>query len=312
MLGIGDDAAAYVPTRTHLQLVTCDALVESVHWDFDWCTPRELGSKTAAVNLSDLAAMGGIPERAYLVLALPRAMRERSVHAFLDGITKTLALHGARLAGGDTVSSPGPMMVSLTLQGSVLKKEMLVRSGARPGDAILVTGYLGGAAAGLAWVRGRRPSGSAPREIMRRLNAPIPRLAAGRCLARSGRVHAALDLSDGLGTDLRRLAEASRVGAEVWTRALPVSTATRLAAAKLHLDPVRLAVAGGEDYELLFTCAEPDAPGLIRRLRTEAQTPCAVIGRILEQRAGVYLEEDAGKKISMPKGWEHNSSPARS
>lgn len=307
VLGLGDDAAAYRPERGRLELVTCDALLEGVHWDFAWCGPRALGRKTAAVNLSDIAAMGGIPRRAYLTLALPRSAQERMALEIAAGLDAELKRCGARLAGGDTVASPGPMMLSLTLQGAVPENELLTRAGARPGDCILVTGHLGAAGAGLQFARNPALASPARRAVLRKLLTPVPRLAEGRVLARSGRVTAAMDLSDGLAGDLRRLAEAGGVGARVEAARLPIAPATRRAARDCGGDAVALALSGGEDYELLFTAAPADAPRLIRAVKARTGTPCAVVGEILPARKGLRLTELDGRERPLPAGWEHQA-----
>jgi thiamine-monophosphate kinase len=305
-LGIGDDAAAHrPPARGWLELVTCDALLEGVHWDFAWCTPREVGRKAAAVNCSDIAAMGGVPQRAYVTLALPPRTGERRALDLMAGLAGELARHGARLAGGDTVASPGPWAVSVTLQGVVRERELLTRSGARPGDALLVTGHLGAAAAGLALAR--RPGVRTParRAVQRRLLSPEPRLPEGRVLARSGRVHALLDLSDGLAGDLRRLCEASGVGARVHAARLPIAATTRLAARALRADPLDWALNGGEDYELLFALPLDRAARTAVEVTRRTGTPCTVIGVLTPPRRGLRLVRPSGREDAWPAGWEH-------
>lgn len=305
-LGIGDDAAAYRPAaRGRLELLTCDALIEGVHWDFAWCTPREVGRKAAAVNCSDLAAMGGSPQRACVTLALPERTAPRAALDLMAGLSGELARHGARLVGGDTVASPGPWAVSVTLQGVVRERELLTRSGARPGDALLVTGHLGAAAAGLALAR--RPLLRTPARpaVLRRLLAPEPRLAEGRALARSRRVHALLDLSDGLAGDLRRLCEAGGVGARVHATRVPLAATTRLAARALGVDPLVWALSGGEDYELLFALPLVDAARAAAEVTRATGTPCTVIGEITALRRGLRLVRADGREAAWPEGWAH-------
>lgn len=309
-LGIGDDAAFHLVQGTWGELTTCDAMVEGVHFERDWCSPEQLGAKLAAVNLSDLAAMGGTPERAYLALALPPRLARVWVERLLDGLTAALRVHGARLLGGDTVASPGPLLLALTLQGRIRKEELCLRSGARVGDRILVTGELGGAAAGLAALRSPRRSGPWRASVLARLLAPEPRLKAGRVLAQSGQVSAMLDLSDGLGSDLPRLAAASRVGARIEAGQLPVAIATSLAARALGLDPLRLALSGGEDYELLFTCPPKAVLGLTRRLRRSAGLTASVIGEVLPARQGIQMRLPNGRRAPLPAGWEHRGRKA--
>jgi thiamine-monophosphate kinase len=304
-LGIGDDASAHRPEKGRWEVVTVDALVEGVHWDFAWCNARTLGRRTAVVNLSDIAAMGAAPRRAHLVLVLPPATPAALVKEFVGGLVDELETYGARLVGGDTNATPGPMMVSLTLQGVVLKKEMLCRRGARPGDWLLVTGDLGAAAAGL-WELQHAPHphrlGTYPAQ---RWRCPVPRLAEGRFLAKSGRVHAALDLSDGLAGDLRRLCAASGVGARLYAEHLPLAESTRRAAQSRRLPPWSFALQGGEDYELLFAAPPAAAPALADGLR-RLGTACTLVGEVLPAAREMSLVLPGGKTVPLPPGWEHN------
>jgi thiamine-monophosphate kinase len=220
-------------------------------------------------------------------------------------LVEELETHGARLVGGDTNTTHGPMMVSLTLQGVVRKKEMLCRRGARPGDWLLVTGDLGAAAAGLRELQRSR----APRRLdtypVQRWRFPQPRLAEGRYLAKSGRVHALLDLSDGLAGDLRRLCAASGVGARIYAEHLPVAVSTRRTAASRPRPSWSLALQGGEDYELLFAVPPAAAPALADGLR-RLGTPCTLVGEVLPAARGLSLVLPAGKIVPLPPGWEHN------
>ena len=305
-LEIGDDASGHRPEPGFLELVTCDALVEGVHWDFAWCDAETLGRKTAAVNLSDIAAMGGTPRRAHLALALPRNMKVTLVEKFIRGLVAELKNHGVILAGGDTNLSPGPMLISLTLQGVVRPKEMLCRSGARPGDWLMVTGDLGAAGAGL-WELQHSP---APQRLktytVGRWRCPVPRVAEGRFLAQSGCVHALMDLSDGLAGDLRRLCAASRVGARIYAGQLPLAVGTRRTAAARRQPAWSLALQGGEDYELLFAVSPAAAPALAQGLRRRLGTPCTLVGEVLPTARGLSLVLPTGKSTPLPPGWEHN------
>lgn len=306
-LGIGDDAAAYRPPASgRWEVVTCDTLVAGVHWSWDWCGPEAAGRRAAAANLSDLAAMGATPERAYCSLALPKDFSGRRARELARGIVLELRRFGARLLGGDTVNTPGPVVVTLTLQGSAPRAELLTRQGARPGDLLLVTGDLGAAAAGLAWLRSGRsvPKTFAP--LVRRCLRPSPRLNAGRVLAHTGRVHAAMDLSDGLAGDARRLAESSRVGLAIDAERLPVSRLTREAAKRLGRDPLAWALSGGEDFELLFAVRPRDAGNVARHLRVFSRLSCTVVGEVTPPRAGLKLIRQ-GRTLAWPKGWEHGA-----
>lgn len=208
---------------------------------------------------------------------------------------------------GDTVMTTGPVVATLTLQGSAPRGELLTRQGARPGDLLLVTGDLGASAAGLACLRAGRGLPRAVAPLVKRYLLPAPRLTAGRVLAHSGRVRACLDLSDGLAGDARRLAEASGAGLAIHAERLPVSRQTRLAAERLRRDPLDWALSGGEDYELLFAVRPADAAAVARHLRVLARVPCTVIGEVLPARAGLRLIRQ-GKTLPMPKGWEHGGA----
>ncbi|MBN1594741.1 thiamine-phosphate kinase [candidate division FCPU426 bacterium] len=304
-MGIGDDAAVARPAANALELTTCDALVENVHWSFAWCDASSLGKKAVAVNLSDIAAMGGIPQRAFMTLAIPKHFKKKDLLRLTRAVIDSLEKHHVLLAGGDTVLSSGPMFLALTIQGKVPPKEVIGRGGARPGDVLLVTGTLGAAAAALACIK---RFGFIPRELSglkRKLLTPEPRLHAGRLLARAGGVHAMIDLSDGLAGDARRLAQASQVGVYIDTTSLPVSAATRLCARRLNVKGWELALRGGEDYELLFAAPAKKATGLVKLLRQRAGVPCCVVGKVVSAREGLRQILPGGRSAALSDSWEH-------
>ena len=321
--GIGDDAAL-LHSRSTATLVSTDCLVEGRHFRRDE-PPFLLGRKSLDVNLSDIAAMGGRPEAFLLTLALPADLHSRFLDRFFDGLAAAARQHAVRLVGGDTSGSPGPLMISITILGRPAlpgRGAVLTRSGARPGDGIWVTGPLGGSATGrLLLDRGwrirlsrdgtfvagaRRPgSGTDKRLVTRATEAlarhldPVPRLAIGLALARGRLASAAIDLSDGLSTDLFRLAEASGVGARLLAPALPIADSARALAPELGADPERLALDGGEDYELLFTVPPSKEPRvrLMEALR---------IGQVTPRRRGLMLAYPDGKETPLPpRGWDH-------
>ncbi|MCK5241967.1 thiamine-phosphate kinase [bacterium] len=302
---IGDDASSYRASGTMNELVTCDAMIEDVHWSWDWCDPRSLGYKIVAVNLSDIAAMGGIPKRAHLVLALPWQQKKAVVQPMLRSLIKTLNRHQVVLAGGDTVFSSGPMMITLTLQGEVAPQEMLLRSQAKEGDLLFVTGDLGAAAAGLDLLKQYKKVPSHYTVLTKKLLAPIPRVEAGRLLAHSGKVHAMLDLSDGLAGDVRHLAKASQVGIRLYTEYIPIALATRVAARHLKKDPLFYALCGGEDYELLFTASPKYTSEIFRLVQDKAKLSCHIIGQVVNKRQGIYQILPNGSRAPLPAGWQH-------
>jgi len=244
-VGSGDDAAVTVPGAATATSV--DALVEGVHFRRRSSSLEQIGSKALAVALSDLAAMGAEPGEAYVVLGIPADLDEDGCLELLGGIEKVAAETGASLAGGDLTRSPS-LTLAVTVVGHAERPEDFVtRAGARPGDALVVTGELGGASAGLLLLEQEAKSGAA---LVARQLEPRPRLQAGRSLAEAGAT-AMIDLSDGLGGDARHLAEASGVSLQIDAAALPLATGLAEVARAAGRDPLELAVSGGEDYELL-------------------------------------------------------------
>lgn len=263
-LGPGDDAAILADG----QVITVDALLEDVHFD-SRLSPSDVGFKALAVSVSDLAAMGARPEWAVLALALPREHNAAWTEQFAEGLAEACARWGVRLVGGDTTRSPGPIAVSLTLGGRCVAAP-LTRAGARPGDDLWVTGVPGLAAAGYTL---REP----PPEALHALRRPAPPLALALDLAAAGLVTAAMDLSDGLASDLPRLCRASGCGAWLDEGAMPEHPVLRAMTALSEARALRLA--GGDDYQLLFTTRSADAD-VVRELAAQHQQPVARVGRI--------------------------------
>ncbi|HEY1284535.1 MAG TPA: thiamine-phosphate kinase [Solirubrobacterales bacterium] len=252
----GDDAAVSVPGGATATSV--DALVDGVHFRRSVFSPAQIGRKSLSVALSDLAAMGAEPGEAYVALGVPEDLDEEACIELLDGILEVAAETGTTLAGGDLTRAP-VLVIAVTVVGHSEDEEGLVtRSGASEGDVLVVTGELGGGAAGLLALEGRG-DGTLPREILEGLRArqldPRPRLAAGRALAEAGAT-AMIDLSDGVAGDLRRVAEGSGVGAVVECGEIPLAAGVDDLAAAIGRDPLELAVSGGEDYELLAALPE--------------------------------------------------------
>jgi thiamine-monophosphate kinase len=305
-LGIGDDCALLRLRAGEELAVTTDLSIEGRHFRLDWHPPESIGHRTLARGLSDLAAMGARPVAAFLSLGLPRDLtetqdsrpnREAWVERFFDGLLALAAQYGVPLAGGDLAESP-IAIADIVLTGTVPNGKALLRAGARPGDRIYVTGSLGGAAAEFAalsalpqsFAKATKASNAAPHLY------PQPRLAQGQWLRKHGLATSAMDLSDGLSTDLGRLCDESGVMAEIDSSSLPVAPGATMAMA-LH---------GGEDYELLFT-----APASAKLPRTIAGVAVTAIGHILPanpRRPKVSLLTETGSEALAPHGWEHFSA----
>ncbi|MCB2225504.1 MAG: thiamine-phosphate kinase [Desulfarculaceae bacterium] len=303
-VGIGDDAAVLGGAHKEL-VVTTDLLVEGSHFDLGFMGPGAVGWRAMAANLSDLAGMGAKPAWAFLSLGLPKGPKPSFVEELVGAMTQLGREHGLVLAGGDTVRAP-QVIINLCLVGRMGRAEPLLRSGGRPGDAVCVTGGLGGSAAGLAWLKsGRDPAAPGPDKAVAAFERPLPRLSAGRALAQSGRVHAMMDLSDGLASDLARLVRASGLGAKVEADLLPLHPGALAVAEEIGGDPLAWALSGGEDFELMFTC-DPGEVGLLSALVAEAAGGLVVsrVGR-LGPGPGVSLLRDGEESDITMGGWDH-------
>jgi thiamine-monophosphate kinase len=301
-MGIGDDCALLRPRPGEELAVTTDLTIAGRHFRLDWHPPESIGHRALARGLSDLAAMGAHPIAAFLSLGLPRELTALSgrrtpwVHSFLDGLLGLASAYKTPLAGGDLAESPIPI-ADVVLIGAVPRGRALLRSTARPGHLLYVTGSLGGAAAALAKLELLQPH-RIPKKLAAQLAPhlyPQPRIAQGEWLVRHGNASAAIDLSDGLSTDLAHLCQESHVAAEIDAALLPVHPAATLAQA----------LNGGEDYELLFT-----APATARLPKSISGVPITRIGRILpvrRNRPTVTLLSHNGPQTLNPQGWQHFS-----
>ncbi len=303
--GIGDDTAALQVTPGRLLLATTDAMVEGVHFLRQGTTPRALGRRALVVNLSDVASMGGEPRWVLLSLGLPPATPLPFVDALAEGMAEEAGRYGASVVGGNLARLPDRVVIDVTLLGEVEPDLALYRSGARPGDRVLVTGTLGDAAAGLALLRGEAPAdwpGSI--DLIERHQLPTARVEAGRAIARSRLATAMIDLSDGLASDLAHLARASRVGATVEAARLPLSPPLRDLARRTGRDPLDWAVRGGEDYELLVTAPADRAGDLIAVVRASG-VALTDVGAITAE-PGLWLVRPGGGREPLGEvGWQH-------
>ncbi|HZL83901.1 MAG TPA: thiamine-phosphate kinase [Candidatus Krumholzibacteria bacterium] len=287
LVGAGlDDTAVVDVGASDLWLLTCDVQCEGTHFERAWIDAYTLGRRAAAVNLSDIAAMGGEPRFALVSLLLPPRLPLRFYDEVMRGLAARFADARTVIVGGNIARSRRDIAIDVCLVGRVARRRLVRRRGARPGDRILITGSPGDSAAGLALLRRGATGGGA---LRRRFLEPEPRLAAGRAFAACG-ASAMIDVSDGLSTDLLHLCDASGVDVEIHTDRLPVSAALSRAAARLGENPLRWVLHGGEAYELL--CALPPARlagAHKRRLQTRAGVPLHDIGRVLRAGSGRWL-----------------------
>ncbi len=290
--GIGDDCAVLRVPSGHELLVTTDFSIENVHFRRDWHPPELVGWRCLTRGLSDIAAMGGEPLAAFLSLAVAGDVPEKWVNRFLKGLLELAEECKVPLGGGDTAQSAGGIQADIVVVGSVPKGKAVLRSGARPGEHIYVTGELGGAAAVLARLGKSKPPGEAWARHFSRHSRPHARIAVGRSLGQRGVASAMIDLSDGLSTDLEHICEESHVGAEIEAEAIPRA---RIAKQSVALE---FALHGGDDYELLFTSAAA-VPSLVAGVRVTR------IGRTFRP-AGMRLIAADGKASPLKAGgWEH-------
>jgi thiamine-monophosphate kinase len=308
LAGIGDDCAVLRTLAGQESLITTDFSLEGIHFRRDWHPPESVGYRCLARGLSDIAAMGGKPVAVFLSLALPRGLRQSWVERFLRSLINLAEKFAVPLAGGDTSESPNGVLADIIVVGVVPKGKAVLRSGARPGDRIFVSGELGGSAAAVLHMRGargarsltdggrkRKPSEVNPRDYLRHFY-PEPRIELGRKLREDALAAAMIDTSDGLSTDLAHLCEESGVGAELDAPLIPRA---RVGSPARQVD-LDLALHGGEDYELLFTA--PAGKRVPSRIGGVAITQIGVITRgrkiFLHSRPNLTHELEA-------RGWEH-------
>jgi thiamine-monophosphate kinase len=292
LTGMGDDCAVLRSDSKFEILVTTDFTLEGVHFRRDWHPPESVGHRCLARGLSDIAAMGGKPIAVFLSLALPSDLRQSWLRGFVRGLRKLGARHGVTLAGGDTAQSPGGILADIIVVGTVPRGQAILRSGARPGDRIFVTGKLGGSAYAVRQMERAKVN---PPDYRRHFY-PEPRIEVGRVLREKKLASAMIDTSDGLSTDLAHICEESGVGAEIDAVAIPRAHVGK-PSREVDLD---LALHGGEDYELLFT-AQPavEIPNQI------AEVTLTQIGRIKRKRTILLCSPECGSRRLEPGGWEH-------
>ncbi len=304
--GIGDDAAVFKVPEGELTLVTTDLLVERVHFLSDSVSGENLGHKALAVNLSDIAAMGGTAGEAFISIALPDNIPLDYIENIYRGMKGLAAEYGVNLLGGDTTSSKTDLIINITVTGTAEKDKVLFRHTAKPGDIIFSTGYLGDSRAGLKIILDNiKPESGELEELLSAHLLPKPYLNEGRFLAGRKGVHAAIDVSDGLSSDLGHILEESNAGAILYGDSIPVSENLKFFCSKYNCDTLEFALNGGEDYTLLCTVS----PDLVKSVSDDYlknfNCPLFQIGEITGTPGMKLVTPEGVSQNICPEGWDH-------
>ncbi len=303
---IGDDAAAFATAPDQLSLITTDLLVERVHFLREAISGFDLGYKSLAVNLSDIAAMGGTAREAFVSIAIPDDCRLDYLEAVYSGIKDLAAEFDVNVLGGDTTRSKKDLIINIVVQGIVSKEELLCRDAARAGDVIFSTGFLGDSKAGLHLILNQIDADTEPLAALLKAHlVPQPHLPEGRFLACQPGVHAAIDTSDGLSSDLAHIAEESRVGARLYAEKIPISPNLKDFCTRFDFDPINYALSGGEDYTLLCTIAPQNADKIAHDFEKEFKRPLFAIGEITAKKQIEVVYAGGETKPLPPTGWDH-------
>jgi thiamine-monophosphate kinase len=310
VVGVGDDAAVLDVGGDELVVATCDALVEDTHFRLrprPSISPYDLGRRALAVNLSDIAAMGGRPRFALISLLIPPALELAVLDGIYEGLREEAAQSGVALVGGNIARNAERLIIDITLLGMARRDRLLRRDRAKPGEVVMVTGNLGTAAAGLLALEDEQLAARIPPEsreaVLAAQRVPTPRIAAGQWLAEHG-ITTAIDVSDGLAADVAHICEASSVGVQIEAEALPILPEVVTLATIAGREPQDLALFGGEDYELVFTVPADRADALAHELFVATGVKAAAIGTIREGAAMTILRN--GESVPLRAGgWDH-------
>jgi thiamine-monophosphate kinase len=309
-VGIGDDAAV-INCGGAMDLIACsDLMVEGVHFRSEWGEPKLTGHKALAVTLSDVAAMGGAARFALVSIAIPHHLSAKFIEEIFQGIFDMADACGVTIVGGDTSSSPGSLFIDTSVIGECASGRAIRRRGAQAGDLLYVTGALGASMLGLMLLEqgvrfGECENNTSRHRALLKHLAPQPRLKAGRAIGEMGLATAMIDISDGLSTDLWHVLDESGCGAIIHASAIPIDESVRLLSVSAKgIDPLRLALNGGEEYELLFT-ARPDTCDRVAELSSALGLKITRIGEIVAER-GLQLERDGALEPVEASGYEHS------
>jgi thiamine-monophosphate kinase len=315
--GIGDDTAVFKPTPGKTALLTTDSFIEGVHFDLTFTSFQHLGWKAIAANLSDIAAMGGAPRYAVIAISIPKKISLEMVEEFYRGAMAACKKYSCLIVGGDTTASIGNMAISVALTGEADEQKILYRKGAQPGDLICVTGHLGASHAGLKILQREKQrflESANPVEFQPNLAPfaialekhlmPKPRFDISALLTSKVTTHCAIDISDGLASEVHRICEASNTGAKIYEHNLPLDSNTQQIAGEFSEPPSKYALYGGEEYELLFAMTDQEFEKL-----ESLTSDVTIIGRITPQSEGIELVLENGEPEALPfAGWDHFTS----
>lgn len=305
--GIGDDAAICALDKDQALVSTVDLLIEGIHFDLSYTPPYLLGRKSLAVNLSDVAAMGAKPLYALVSIALPIRLKVEFVDEFISGFLEMAQENSVSLIGGDTSASPDKLFISITLLAEGAQDKLVCRQGAAEGDDIYITGTLGDSLGGMKILQQRKRESLSQAEsylVARHLN-PSARVKEGQIIAQRNLAHAMIDVSDGLLSDLAHICAASKVGATIWIEGIPLSSSLKIIAENNGEPAWKIALLGGEDYELLFTAPAEKAAEILE-LNKEWNCGVTKIGQIEPWGHGLIVKDHRGViDISQFQGYDH-------
>ncbi len=289
IVNIGDDAAVIKSSPVRFCVFTTDTLIEKIHFDLKYFSYEEIGWKAMVANLSDIAAMGGLPTYALVTIGLTKSMRVEDVLSVYEGASRIAQRYDCKIIGGDTTLVPRDIFISIALLGEVERKNLVTRSGAKKGDLICVTGKLGEAHAGLQYLK---KYGRGKPSLTRKHLKPDPRIKEARYLVKNLKINSMIDISDGLSSELFHLTERSQLGALIYEENIPISSRCLRLAPVFNENPLIWALSSGEEYELLFTVAGKDR-GRIEKIKSKVDV--TIIGEMVDKSRGVKLVQKAGK-----------------
>lgn len=313
VVGVGDDVAVIKTKSEKYALLTCDVLIEGTHFKRETITPFQLGRKAIAINVSDIAAKGGIPNQALISIGLTKDIKVEYVEEIYRGIKDCAKKYDIDIVGGNTALSRNKIFVDIFLIGEIEPEFLLLRSGAKVGDRILVTGNLGDSSAGLKIIENQDIKFTDIKLEKRYKNNlkiahlnPYPRLVEGRIIAKNKLANCMMDISDGLSGDLAKICEESNVGALIWEEKIPMSKETFAFAKSIGKNPLDFAIHGGEDYELLLTALPENVDTIIGKVKKKTETKVTEIGEIKDKEFCIKIAKTDGKVAPLNiYGWDH-------